>query len=117
MSRKSHRPYTLAGAGALTATIWKNGDEPCGWTYRFNVIRTSATGRVSQRFHPRDLRDFVKLVGVLAFTLADDGCLEADVRRELVELAERLRTVLEPHATPPRVSQPVCVVPLPKWRE
>lgn len=96
MPKTSRKPYTLAGAGQLTATIWKNSDEPSGWTYRFNIVRTSAAGRVSQRFHPRDLRNFVKLMQVLAFTLADDGCLECSLRRELSDLADRLQTVLEP---------------------
>lgn len=92
---RSRKPYTIAGAGPLTATIWKTGDEVAGWRYEFNIVRTiAANGRVTQRFRPRDVIDLTKLAQVLAFTLADDGCLDPDLRERLNWLAENLRKVL-----------------------
>ena len=37
------KPYTMLGAGQLVSTIWKDGDEQSGWSYRFNVYRMSTT--------------------------------------------------------------------------
>ncbi|MCY2964018.1 MAG: hypothetical protein NT069_10305 [Planctomycetota bacterium] len=92
----TRKPYTLAGAGPLTATVWKFGSEQCGWNYRFNVVKTNdVNGEVTQQFCAGDIRNFAKLIQVLAFTLADDGCLEPEYRTELSELASRLRTALE----------------------
>lgn len=45
---------------------------------------------VGQRFAPADLVDLVKIVRVIAATLADDGCLSPSRRRELARLAAKL---------------------------
>lgn len=88
------KPYAMVGAGRLAASIWKTGDERSGWNYRFNVFRMSGTnGRVTQRFSPNDVADLAKLVRVLAFTLADDGCVTADLRDDLFCLAACLDEV------------------------
>lgn len=95
LSMPPRKPYLLAGAGPLTATIWKDGDCHAGWDYRFNIVRTSrTTGRVTQCFAPRNIRHLAKLVQVLAFILADDGCLEPGRRDELKELASRMEMAL-----------------------
>lgn len=47
-----------------------------------------------QKFAPQDLPAFTKLIQVLAFTLADDGCLPARLRDELVLLASALNEVV-----------------------
>ena len=88
------RPYALLGAGRLTSSIWKEGDEGAGWRYRFNIFRmTPAEGRVSQLLRPGDLHDLVKLCHVLAAVLADDGCLPTAERRALAVLVERLEPI------------------------
>lgn len=87
----SNKPHTLLGAGRLTAAVWKSGDEQKGWQYHFNVYHMSgADGCVSQRFSPGDVFDLVCLARLLAFTLAEDGCLKADLRKELASLAAHL---------------------------
>jgi hypothetical protein len=84
----------MLGAGQLTSAIWKTGDERSGWNYRFNVYRLSSrTGRASQLLRPADVLDLVKLSQVLAAVLADDGCMAAEERRTLDELAARLDTI------------------------
>ena len=88
------KPYTMLGAGQLASTIWKDGDERSGWSYRFNVYRMSThNGHVSQLLRPDDVLDLVKLSQVLAAVLAEDGCIPAAQRRALDELAARLDTI------------------------
>lgn len=85
------KPMAMVGAGPLTSAIWKSGDVQGGWRYRFNLFRQLArTGHVSQLFHPADLTHLVKLTQVLAAVLADDGCLAAEQRRFLRQLAAQL---------------------------
>jgi hypothetical protein len=92
----TRRPYAAVGAGPLTATIWKSGDECSGWRYAFNVFRQSRrTGRVTQLYQPDDVVDFVKLCQVLATVLADDGCLDTRLRHDLAQLAATLASVSE----------------------
>jgi len=83
----------MLGAGTITSTLWKTGNELEGWRYRFNIFRFAANGHVGQKLKPTDLKHLVKLAQVLAATLADDGCLEPSIRRELRELALRLDEV------------------------
>lgn len=88
------KPYELVGAGPLTATVWKRGDERAGWRLRFNVKRQShQTGAVSQLYRPQDVRSLVKLCQVLAAVFADDGCLPPQDRTALAELAQKLDSV------------------------
>jgi len=94
---KSVQPYFITGAGPLTATVWKTGVDVADDNYEFNLFRTDArTGGVSQRFRPQDLVDFAKLIQVLAFSLADDGCLKPELRDELDQLANRMRSAAKP---------------------
>lgn len=89
------KPYAMLGAGRLTATLWKEGNEHAGWQYRFNLFRMSRnSGRVSQRFLPRDVPDLARLAQLLAFTLSDDGCLDSELRDDLSCLAACLDQVL-----------------------
>lgn len=84
-------PYEMVGAGQLTSSVWKQGDEDSGWAYRFNIFRMApATGRVSQLLYPSDVPDLVNLCRVLATVLADDGCIPAAQRRALANLAAQL---------------------------
>lgn len=94
MTEPCNKPYEIVGAGQLTATVWKIGDEASGWSYHFNLFRQCRrSGFVSQVYRPRDVGDLVKLARVLALTLADDGCLSAAERRSLAQLADRLEPV------------------------
>jgi hypothetical protein len=103
------KPYAMVGAGRLAASIWKTGDERRGWTYQFNVFRMyRVTGRVTQRFSPKDVADLAKLTQVLAFTLADDGCVSDDMRDDLFCLAACLDEVLPSRA----VEQGGCRAPI-----
>lgn len=96
LQHPSRKPYTLAGARPLTATIWKTGIDVHTGNYTFNLIRTNqATGRVTQRFRPEDLWNFAKLIQLLAFILADDGCLDRSLRNSLKQLAEGMQSVSE----------------------
>ncbi len=89
------KPYAMLGAGRLTASLWKEGDEHAGWRYRFNLFRMSrVTGRVGQRFLPQDAPDLARLAQLLAFTLSDDGCLDRELRDDLSCLAACLDQVL-----------------------
>jgi len=102
MSKASdNEPYSMLGAGNLTASLWKSGDESSGWHYRFNIFRMSRlSGRVTQRFSPRDVGDLARLAHLLAFTLSNDGCLDAELRDDLSCLAACLDCVFT--LPPPR---------------
>ena len=89
------KPMMLVGAGPLTSTIWKLGNEESGWRYRFNVARQLlASECVTDLFQPMDLIQFVKLIQVLATEIANDGCLTHDVHLMLRNLAQRLDELL-----------------------
>jgi hypothetical protein len=86
-----NQPYAALGAGPLTSFLWKSGDEQQGWQYRFNLFRqTRHSGQVSQSFRPADLAKLIRLCQLLAVTLADDGCLDPELRDELTQLAVAL---------------------------
>jgi len=89
------KPYAMVGAGNLVSNVSKTGDEQGGWRYRFSIFRLTARGHVSQCFQPADLVSFVKLIRVLAATLADDGCLSPVLQRELADLAQDLDQLLQ----------------------
>lgn len=87
----ARKPYAILGAGRLTASLWKDGDEAAGWRYRFNLFRMSRTsGRVGQRFLPQDVPHLARMAQLLAFALADDGCIDRNLRDELSCLADFL---------------------------
>lgn len=86
----------LVGAGHLTSTIWKLGNEEFGWRYRFNVVRQLVPiGCVTDLFQPMDLFHFVRLVQVLATEIANDGCLTHDQHEMLRTIAQQLDEILE----------------------
>lgn len=100
MSHKSRKPYTLVGADQLTASVYKTGDELIGFGYRFNITRlNNRTGRVNQWFTPDDLCAMAKLVRVLAAELADDGCMHAALRNQLLHLVSVLDHALAEAST------------------
>lgn len=79
------------GAEQLTASVYKTGDELIGFDYRFNITRlNNCNGRVNQWFIPADLHAMVKLTRVLAAELANDGCMNTELRIRLITLAAAL---------------------------
>lgn len=91
MTQRSRKPYTLVGAEQLTASVYKTGDELSGFDYRFNITRlNNRTGRVNQWFTPHDIISLVKLVRVLSVELANDGCMNTELRNRLFSLATEL---------------------------
>ncbi len=54
---------------------------------------SQSDGSVEQRFVPGDITDLVKLARVLAFAIADDGCLSRDLLDDLVRLSACLDDV------------------------
>jgi hypothetical protein len=85
----------MLGAGPLVSTLWKDGSEVTGWRYRFNLFRLADSGAVGQKFTPADLKHLVKLTQVLAAVLADDGCVSAELRDELLQLAQSLDGIIK----------------------
>lgn len=91
---RSSQPYAVIGAGDLVSHLQKNGNEVQHGQYRFNMFRLSqGNGRVSHVLGPSDLRNVVKVCQVLAFTIADDGCLPAELRQQLFDLADDLDSI------------------------
>ena len=94
--RDDPRPMEIVGAGPLLSTIWKLGDEQSGWRYRFNLTRqTSDRSVFTDLFQPGDLIHFIKLIQVLAFVIADDGCLTQSERTTFKNLAAQLDDLLK----------------------
>jgi hypothetical protein len=88
----------MVGAGALSAAIYKDGAEQSGWQYRLMVFSiNSSAGTVSQLFGPEDVVSLAKLARVLALVLADDGCLDDQLRKDLDHLARGLDLALPPN--------------------
>lgn len=109
-SKVTNRPYCLVGASRLSAALWKDGDEQGGFRYRFNIFRMLASsGRVSQLFDPEDVISLAKLAHVMALALIDDGCIHADLRRQLQQLVVRLDVSLAMEAHP---AKNISVVPI-----
>ena len=95
MTDPAHKPYAMLGAGRLTSSLWKHQRPDDEWMYRFNVYHTDHNdGTVSHWLEPRDLLSLLKLVRVLAFELAEDGCLPVGLRQQLNELADIVDAVL-----------------------
>ena len=96
VERNDPRPMEIVGAGPLISTIWKLGDEHTAWRYRFNLTRqTSDRGDFTDLFQPGDLIHVIKLIQVLAFVIADDGCLTQSERTTLKTLAAQLDDLLK----------------------
>ncbi len=97
IQQQSFRPKPMmhVGAGSLTSSIWKLGNDESGWRYRFNVVRQSVPNEcVTDLFQPMDLIQFVKLIQLLATEIANDGCLTHDEHLMLRTLAQRLDEIL-----------------------
>lgn len=85
----------MLGAGPLAASVWKAERKGERFAYRFNIFRMCAmSGRVSQRFTPNDIPYLASLVRLLAFEIANDGCLDVSSRDDLFCLAACLDEVL-----------------------
>ena len=91
----STNPYAMLGAGQLASALWKTSDTREQFAYGFNVFRMCAvSGEVTQRFTPDDLPNLARLTRVLAFEIAEDGCLDGDLRDDLSCLAACLDDVV-----------------------
>jgi len=88
------KPYLIAGAGRLSAAVWKTVSETGEADYQFNVfLLDPMDGSVVQRFSASDVVDLAKLAHVLAAVLLDDGCVESALQRALRSLVDDLETV------------------------
>ena len=86
----------MLGSGRLTSTLWKSVG-PSGCEYRFNLFHTDReTGAVGQWLEPEDIESLVKISRVLAFELAEDGCMDQSMRQRLYQLAEALDELISP---------------------
>jgi hypothetical protein len=88
------KPHAILGAGRLVCAIRKTGNGQTGAGFSFNLFRMGIRGRVEQRFSPVDLMDLIKLVRLLATTLADEAGLPQSQRRKLAKLAAILEPVI-----------------------
>ncbi len=96
MTNRSLRPYAVLGAGKLTSSLYKTGDELIGFHYRFNIVQLNcATGRVGHWLAPDDIVSLVKLARVMAAELANDGCMDVALRRQLYTLDSLLTGILD----------------------
>lgn len=94
-SRKHPRPYATLGSGPITSSLWKSDLPDTKCHYRFNLYRTNArSGLTSNWFRPQDIEPLIRTLSVLAFELAEDGCMSATLRHRLHDLAECLNEVL-----------------------
>ena len=114
--RLVRKPYAMLGAGPLAASIWKAKRKGRQFAYRFNIFRMCAkSGQVSQRFTPRDIPHLVSLVRLLAFEIANDGCLDVSLRDDLFCLAACLDEVLgKPRTANSNCSDDNPSAPLPR---
>ena len=86
-----NKPHALLGSGRLTSSLWKIVNQNHDVEYRFNLFRIQReTGAANQWFAPEDIESLVKISRVLAFELAEDGCMDRVLRERLYQLAERL---------------------------
>ncbi len=91
-----NKPYALLGSGRLTSSLWKTINGDGDGQYRFNLFRIDReTGSVDQWLTPEDIESLVKIARVLAFELAEDGCMDRTLRARLYRLAERLDDLIE----------------------
>lgn len=96
MTNRSLRPYAVLGAGNLTSSLYKTGDELIGFHYRFNIVHLNSTsGRVGHWLAPDDIVSLVKLARVMAAELANDGCMDVALRRQLHTINSLLTGVLD----------------------
>ena len=114
-NRLVRKPYAMLGAGPLAASIWKAKRKGQQFAYRFNIFRMCArSGQVSQRFTPSDIPHLVSLVRLLAFEIANDGCLDVNQRDDLSCLAACLDEVLGKPRTEANRSSDNSSAPVPR---
>lgn len=94
-TRGSGQPVAVLGAGELVSHLYRSDDEPDNENYQFNVFRLDRKLAATHSFRPSDLRDFVKLCQVLAFTVADDGWISTELRKELIDLTNELDEITQ----------------------
>jgi len=87
---KRNQPYAVLGAGDLVSHLHRDGESNDGKAYRFNLFRLQRDEQVTHALRPSDLRSIVKLCQVMAFTIADDGSITDELRKELFDLADDL---------------------------
>jgi hypothetical protein len=91
-----NKPYALLGSGRLTSSLWKIVNPNNDIEYRFNLFRIDReTGTVNQWLGLEDIESLVKVSRVLAFELAEDGCMDRMLRERLYQLAERLDELID----------------------
>ncbi len=85
------RPHAVLGSGDLVSHLRRFTDDEGATDYVFNVIQfRSESLEASHALRPEDLRSVVKLCQVMAFTVADDGWVQPQLREELFQLASEL---------------------------
>ncbi len=95
MPTAKRQPHIVVGAGDLVSFVSRRPEYRESMRYAFNIFRMQPGGQVTQSFRPVDLHDIVKACQVLAFSIADDGWLPRDVRKELFDLADAIDTVTQ----------------------
>ena len=88
-------PYLIAGAGELISHVQRQELELDERSYQFNLFRICDSGEVSNWLRPEELRDVIKACQVLAFSIADDGLVEATLHDQLVEMANQLQRITD----------------------
>ena len=95
LTPRPNQPTAVLGAGRLVSLLRKEGDEQSGWRYTFNIFWTNReTDEVGQLFTPDDVEQLARLARLLAFELAEEGCLPAGQCDDLACLASCLDDVL-----------------------
>ncbi len=83
--------FALIAAGTLFKFEGRPTVRVAAFIDEAHIVRTTPTsGRVTQWFVPQNVMHLAKLVQVLAFALADDGCVGGDLQNRLQDLADRL---------------------------
>lgn len=89
------QPHFVVGAGDLVSHIHRLETDFDHAQYHLNLFRVSSSGKVTSWLRPEDLRDIIKTCQVLAFSIADDGWVEAPLRGELAQPAGELQSVTD----------------------
>jgi hypothetical protein len=86
----TEQPIAVLGAGDLISHVQRGDDSDNPSNYRFNILRFGEDMRAMHDLRACDLRDLVKLVQVLAFSISDDGWLPREAHHALLALFEDL---------------------------
>ncbi|QDT13485.1 hypothetical protein [Stieleria marina] len=95
MSNTPIKPYVVAGAESLSASLFKTEDEVNGFEYRFNITRLdSQSASISHWLRPDDIVALLKLTRLLAAELDFDGCIDFKLRLTLRGVADLIDQML-----------------------